>query len=130
MASLELGLIFKEKALKLIESNEDAENEKDANADANKDAKKIIFEVQKRQSVSRKDSVIADDIEEIFNISEQYLNRATNNYSKYLNETAVHMRSYNALMIIEENRKKRIKILKNKSLNRQDSVSIASLLLV
>lgn len=124
LAALELGLIFKEKGLKLIE-NEINESKKSDNNEGN------IFKLQRKKSDKKLNIDENDEIEEIFRIAEKYLTRATNNYSKYLNETMIHMRSYNALVIIQENRKRRSKVAKDKMLNRESShASISSLLLI
>lgn len=124
LAALELGLIFKDKALQLIDMETSTIKKEDAMSN------RSIFKVQRRASDKNEDK--NDDIEELLKISETYLNRSTNNYSKYLNETTLHMRAYNALTIIDESRKKRNRRAKDKkSLNRENShASIASLLLI
>ena len=115
LASLELGLIFKEKAMDMV--TEEAVGN-------NNNQEKVV---RKRNSMK----VNEDEIEQLFKVSESYLTRATNNYTHYLNETVIHMRSYNAITVIEEIKKKRNKRSKDKLLNRESSSgSIVSLLLI
>ena len=123
LASLELGLIFKEKSLRMIDE-EDADIETPPNGI--KSSKKKFD--KKRHSKNTVDS--SDEIESMLTLSETYLTRATNNYSHYLNETVIHMRSYNAMTIVQECRKRRSLKERGGGKNLKSRGSIASLLLI
>lgn len=123
LASLELGLIFKEKSLRMVDE-EDVNIETPPNRRKSSNTK---FD-KKKHSKHTVDS--NDDIESMLTLSETYLTRATNNYSHYLNETVIHMRSYNAMTIIQECRKRRSLKERGGGKNLKSHGSIASLLLI